>query len=346
MTLVSDLNSKQIVTAAKMLESGQLVAFPTETVYGVGADAENPAAVRQLFALKGRPPDRPVSICVSRDVDLSYWASDIPPVVYDLITCFWPGPLTLVLKKSHHVLDLVSRGKPSVALRCPSHPLAMALLATFKCGQGGIAAPSANKSGHVSPTTAEHVKSEFGLDEKLSLILDGGACDWGIESTILDLSALDTKGAFILRSGVITAAQIAEVLNRYQIALHEKHPSSVEKHYAPVTPAIMLSIEEIHRIQMMQQLSIKVAFLVHTESLSNQLKKHFSLKNIICLPNVPQGFSQQFYAALRKLDLSCVDCILIEAVPSLRHWKAVYDRIMGAIQFSQEKKALLFPELN
>ncbi len=157
--------STDIRQAARMLEAGGLVAFPTETVYGLGADAENPAAVANIYAAKGRPANHPVIVHVAPEADIGYWVTAIPAQAQALMQAFWPGPLTLILKRAPHIPDAVSGGQDSIGLRCPSHPVAQALLREFKGGKGGLAAPSANKFGHVSPTTAQHVQDEFG-DER------------------------------------------------------------------------------------------------------------------------------------------------------------------------------------
>ncbi len=331
----------KIATAARMLESGRLVAFPTETVYGLGADAENPEAVQQIFALKGRPADRPLSVNVHKDTDIGYWASEIPLMAKKLMDAFWPGPLTLVLKKSIHVPDTISRGKDSVALRCPDHPLAIALLKNFKQGKGGIAAPSANRSGHISPTTAQHVRDEFGTDERLGMILDGGSCDFGIESTILDLSRLETDGSIILRPGVITAGQIAGVIGEYPTvqetasALDTGHMGS---HYAPKTPASVLSAAGIQQL-LASEPAEKMALLVHTESLFRSLADSHPELTIKCLPDSPADYAQQLYAALREADDSSVDAILIEAVPDTQAWQAVHDRLAAVAESGRQMKA-------
>ena len=171
---------------ARRLAIGELVAFPTETVYGLGADASNPQAVRRIFALKGRPADHPLIVHFADPRVVDDWAVGVPDSARALAKAFWPGPLTIILKKSPRVPDAVTGGQDSVGLRCPSHPVAQALLRSFaRIGSGVVAAPSANKFGHVSPTTAAHVRDEFGPG---LLVLDGGACEVGLESTIVDLS--------------------------------------------------------------------------------------------------------------------------------------------------------------
>ena len=329
----------KIATAARMLESGRLVAFPTETVYGLGADAENPEAVQQIFALKGRPADRPLSVNVSKDTDITYWTSEIPPMAEKLMDAFWPGPLTLVLKKSVHVPDTISRGKDSVALRCPAHPLAIALLKTFKQGRGGIAAPSANRSGHISPTTAQHVRDEFGGDERLGMVLDGGSCDFGIESTILDLSRLETDGPIILRPGVITAERISEVIGEYPTiretasALDTGHMGS---HYAPKTPALVLSAAGIQQMLASKPVE-KMVLLVHTEALSRSSADSHPQLTIKYLPDSPADYAQQLYGVLREVDDGGFDAIMLESVPETPAWQAVHDRLAG-IAAGRERK--------
>ncbi len=172
-----------IAQAARLLEEGKLVAIPTETVYGLAADADNPAAVAAIFSAKGRPSDHPLIVHVAHDADLSHWAIEIPPVAQQLIAAFWPGPLTLILKRAPSVDDVITGGQDSIGVRCPSHPVAQALLKLFRGGQGGIAAPSANRFGRVSPTTAQHVMDELGEPGvgPVSAVLDGGPCEVGIE---------------------------------------------------------------------------------------------------------------------------------------------------------------------
>src|SRR5436305_1506006 len=193
--------------AARRLADGGLVAFPTETVYGLGADAANASAVARIFALKGRPADHPVIVHVADIRGLAEWSSSVPRSAIALAETFWPGPLTLIVAKSPRVPSIVTGGQSSVGIRCPSHPVARDLLREFtREGSGAIAAPSANRFGHVSPTTADHVRDEFGAAVP---ILDGGACEVGLESTIVDLS----RGRpVLLRPGGISRAQIEAVL--------------------------------------------------------------------------------------------------------------------------------------
>ncbi|WP_050855136.1 L-threonylcarbamoyladenylate synthase, partial [Bordetella pertussis] len=207
-----------VAHAAACLLAGELAAFPTETVYGLGADAENPQAVARIYAAKGRPSNHPVIVHIAPEGDVDYWASDVPAAARQLIQAFWPGPLTLILKRAPHIGAAVSGGQDSIGIRCPSHPVAQALLRAFAAGkpngQGGVAAPSANTFGHVSPTRAEHVRAEFPREVAAGMpVLDGGDAEVGIESTIIDLSRLDQGvGPVLLRPGHISAAQVAAVL--------------------------------------------------------------------------------------------------------------------------------------
>ena len=211
--------------AAAVLRRGGLVAFPTETVYGLGADAESPDAVARIFAAKGRPANHPVIVHIGHADLLEHWAADIPPSAWLLAKHFWPGPLTLILKRNARVLDAVTGGQDTVGLRMPDHPVALALLSAFG---GGVAAPSANRYGRISPTTALHVRDELG--EAVDCILDGGPCRVGIESTILDLSGAHPQ---LLRPGAISAAAIEIALGRDLVAADRKSTRLNSSHAIP-----------------------------------------------------------------------------------------------------------------
>ncbi|MBP8297306.1 MAG: threonylcarbamoyl-AMP synthase, partial [Burkholderiales bacterium] len=230
MTTIRAPSTDAVALAVERLRAGELVGFPTETVYGLGADAANAQAVVKLFAIKGRPANHPVIVHLASTADIDRWARRIPPAARLLIEKFAPGPLTLILPKSVHVPDVVTGGQGKVGLRFPSHKLAQRLLREFG---GGIAAPSANRFGRVSPTTARHVADEFG--DELPLILDGGPCDVGIESTIIDF----TRGAAVLlRPGGVSTTQLAEVLGYAPLPQTAKSPrvsGGLPSHYAPKT---------------------------------------------------------------------------------------------------------------
>ena len=202
--------------AVELLQAGELVAFPTETVYGLGADAANPEAVAKIFAAKGRPADHPLIVHLAGHDAVDHWAEQVPAVAWELMETFWPGPLTLILKKQSWVPDAVTGGQDTVGLRVPGHPVALELLRRFAAVTGehaGIAAPSANRFGRISPTTAAHVLEELG--DRTSLILDGGPCKVGIESTIVDCSRDEPA---ILRPGHILPDHLAAVFGR-QVAI-------------------------------------------------------------------------------------------------------------------------------
>ena len=312
--------------AAAVLASGGLVAFPTETVYGLGADAENPAAVARIYAAKGRPHDHPVIVHLAPDADLAYWAADIPPEAHALAAAFWPGPLTMILKRAPNIDAAVSGGQDTVGLRCPSHPVAIALLQAFKGGRGGIAAPSANKFGNVSPTTAQHVIDEFGADGTVAMVLDGGQSEVGIESTIVDLSRLATHGPVLLRPGHISADAIAAVIDQLPGAPDAAAPrasGTLESHYAPHTPVAMQNTQALKTTLAQLSIAGRKLALIHYSDMPGV---HAEAR----LPASPAGFAHALYAALRAMDLRGADLILVEAPPQDAAWLGVNDRLRRA----------------
>ncbi len=323
---VEQFDPAAIDAAARALEQGALVGFPTETVYGLGADAENPAAVAAIYAAKGRPQDHPVIVHLAPDAPLDYWATDIPREAHALAEAFWPGPLTMILKRAANIPDAVSGGQDTVGLRCPSHPVAIALLRAFKGGKGGVAAPSANKFGAVSPTLAQHVRDEFAQDGSLAMVLDGGASQVGIESTIVDLSRLATHGPVLLRPGHISAEAIAAVIDQMPGAPDAAAPrasGTLESHYAPHTPVAMQDSAQLR--QTLSELTAagrKVALIHYSDMPST----HAALR----LPATPDGFAHALYAALRAMDGHGADVILVEAPPQGGAWLGVNDRLRRA----------------
>jgi L-threonylcarbamoyladenylate synthase len=320
------LDPATIGAAAAALARGELVAFPTETVYGLGADAENPAAVARIYAAKGRPQDHPVIVHLAADARLDHWAADIPDEAHALAAAFWPGPLTMILKRAPGIPDAVSGGQDTVGLRCPAHPVAQALLRAFKGGQGGVAAPSANKFGHVSPTTAQHVRDEFGADGSVAMVLDGGQSQVGIESTIVDLSRLASHGPVLLRPGHISAEAIAAVIDQLPAAPDAAAPrasGTLDSHYAPHTPvAMQASATLAATLANLRQAGRKVA-LIHYSDLPPADAE-------VRLPATPDGFAYALYAALRALDRHGADVILVEAPPQDGAWQGVNDRLRRA----------------
>ncbi len=324
-----------IQAAARKLEEGELVAFPTETVYGLGADAESPQAVAKIYAAKGRPPNHPVIVHLAPGADLQYWADAIPDEAAKLISAFWPGPLTLILKRASHIPDTVSGGQDSIGLRCPSHPVAQALLRAFKAGKGGVAAPSANKFGHVSPTMAQHVRDEFGsgVGSPLACILDGGQSEVGIESTILDLSRIATHGPVLLRPGHISAAQIAQVIGTVPCmpdAAAPRASGTLEAHYAPSTPVALIDPHRLtDTVNQLVSAGRRVTLIRRTVApVANAVAQ-------LCLPSTPEGYAHDLYAALRAMDAVGAELIVVEALPMEPLWQGVNDRLRRAAHDSQ-----------
>ncbi len=333
--------------AARMLEQGKLVAFPTETVYGLGADAENAAAVAAIFAAKGRPSNHPVIVHLAVGADLSHWAQSIPVEAEKLIAAFWPGPLTLILKRATQIPDAVSGGQDSIGLRCPAHPVTLALLAAFKNGQGGIAGPSANRFGHVSPTLAQHVVDEFGDDEHspLACVLDGGQSEVGIESTILDLSRMDRVGPVLLRPGHITATQIVAVIGR-NVALPDtaapRASGTLEAHYAPQTPVALVAAAELVQItQALTQSGRRFALMLRVSAVSEETAA--APLGQRRLPPDSDAYAHDLYASLRELDRLHSDIILIEQPPEDSRWQGINDRLRRAAFDSSGVLAAMLP---
>lgn len=332
MPIDSDM-ARALRAAAQRLAEGGLVAFPTETVYGLGGDAENPEAIARIYAAKGRPSNHPVIVHVAPEADLSYWAREIPAQARALIQAFWPGPLTLILPRAAHVPAAVSGGQDSVGLRCPSHPVAQALLRQFAAlkpgGQGGVAGPSANKFGQVSPTQAQHVRTEFAeLSEEQLLVLEGGPAEVGIESTIVDVSRLHQgMGPVLLRPGHVSAAQIAEVLGeapRSPDAAAPRVSGSLKAHYAPRTPLRLAAGAELDRC--LEQLAAGGARVAAVGFGPAQCAARAQV-DWYTVPAEPAAYARELYALLRRLDLGGYGCIVLERPPAEPAWRAVNDRI-------------------
>jgi L-threonylcarbamoyladenylate synthase len=331
-------NPVQIAQAAAILEKGGLVAFPTETVYGLGADAENRAAVAAIYAAKGRPMDHPVIVHLSPEADIRYWAKDIPEPTQKLIAAFWPGPLTLILKRADHIPNTVSGGQDSIALRCPSHPVAQALLRAFKGGKGGIAAPSANKFGRVSPTTADHVRDEFAEELRpgglISMVLNGEQSQVGIESTILDLTRLASHGPVLLRPGHIRTDQLATILGGLPAtpvsdATTPRVSGSLDAHYAPNTPVVIVQSDQLERVLQQLQSAQKRVALLHYRPLSTTVLAP------ICLSHQAEQYAHELYASLRLLDSEHADVIVVQEPPDAGEWHGIHDRLRRAAHDSQ-----------
>ena len=332
-----------IMLAARKLEQGALVAFPTETVYGLGGDAENPAAIAAIYAAKGRPANHPVIVHVAPEADIGYWAAMVPVEARRLIASFWPGPLTLILKRAAHIPDAVAGGQDSVGLRCPAHPVAQALLREFRGGKGGVAGPSANKFGHVSPTTAAHVREEFGDDASspLAYVLDGGQSEVGIESTIVDLSRIDTHGPVLLRPGQVTAAQIAAVLGMMPSSPDAGAPrasGTLDAHYAPHTPVVQVEPADLGDVLQRLAHKGKQVALIHHGPTDGTLRARR------LMAAQADEYAHDLYAALRDMDHAGADLIVIEAPPSTAQWQGINDRLRRAAFDSQGMLARLLED--
>jgi L-threonylcarbamoyladenylate synthase len=334
------LVSPDIAAAVDVLRQGGLVAFPTETVYGLGADATNPAGVGRIFTVKGRPRNHPVIVHVSEATAIKGWAADVPPDAWALAEAFWPGPLTLILPRADHVPDIVTGGASTVGLRVPDQPLALELLDAFG---GGIAAPSANRFGRVSPTTAAHVRADLGTD--VDLILDGGACTVGVESTIVDLS---WGGPRVLRLGglsvealshvlghslVVSAVAAGEVSGFVPVALDAEAaaepvpaPGTLPSHYAPEARVEVVAADAVaERAAALLGEGSRVGLLAprRIPGLPDGLD---------ALPPAggPQAYAKCLYQRLREADRRGLDVLLAVPPPPTGIGAAVLDRLRRA----------------
>lgn len=319
--MTTRLLQEQIQQAVDALRDGELVAFPTETVYGLGANANNPEAVRKIFQLKGRPADHPVIVHIDHPRYLQRWVREMTPEAKALADAFWPGPLTIVAKRAPAVSDVITGGQDTVAVRVPNHPVAQQLLNAFG---GGIAAPSANRYGHVSPTRAEHVRDEFG--DELEVVLDGGDCKVGLESTIISCLA---DGPRVLRPGSISLSQLRAVVPNIQEGPDPggpRVPGSTARHYSPSTPVNVVPTRRLDAVvsEFTDELQ-KVAVLAQRPPATSN--RYMTWINA---GNRPDLYARQLYANLRTLDKAGAKILLVEAVPEGEKWDAVRDRLRRA----------------
>lgn len=304
--------------AAAAWRRAALVAFPTETVYGLGADARDPAALARIFAAKGRPTDHPLIVHLPDGAALAGWVAAVPEAARRLADAFWPGPLTLVLPRHASVLDLVTGAQPTIAVRVPAHPVAQALLRAFG---GGIAAPSANRFGRVSPTTADHVASDLAEVDDL-LLIDGGPCEVGLESTIVDLAG---SAPVVRRLGGVSVERVAAVLGLPPEALRAPAggaarplPGTLARHYAPATPARVVAIGAGDAAPAGVAVLARRPCPTQRGGLWREL------------PDDPQRAARVLYAALRDLDVAGAREIWLESVPTTPAWAAIADRLARA----------------
>lgn len=301
-----------LTAAVDLLRAGEPVALPTETVYGLAADASNPDAVRAIFHAKGRPADHPLIVHIAAAEQLPVWAAEVPEAAWHLASAFWPGPLTLVLPAAPTVSPLVTGGQATVALRVPGHPVFQSVLRQF--GQG-LAAPSANPFGQISPTTAAHVQHY--LDGRIAAVVDGGSCPVGIESTIVDLSGDQPR---ILRPGMITAEAIARHLPLADtVAAAPRVPGIMTSHYAPRTPCYRIPAE-----------LIEAPFLGMRTGLLAQRPANWPVTKFWPMPSQPKDYARALYAALHEADASFCEILLIVLPPDEQAWTAIHDRLCRA----------------
>jgi L-threonylcarbamoyladenylate synthase len=317
-------SQQDIDIALQALRDGEVVAFPTETVYGLGANAQHAEALRRIFELKQRPLTHPLIVHLDQARFLHRWAAEVPAVAERLADAFWPGPLTLVLPRAENVLDLVTGGQSTVAVRVPSHPLAQQLLTAFG---GGIAAPSANRYGRVSATRPEHVREEFG--DAVRVVLDGGESKIGLESTIVDCSSATPR---LLRLGSITLSQLRKVAADLEVVTAgaagdvPRVPGSSAAHYAPATPLELVSAGEIEYIA--GKLSAdgqRIAVLAMRLPL-----RTYERVTWINAGSRQEAYAHDLYANLRSLDTAGCARILVQEVPATENWDAVRDRLARA----------------
>ena len=304
--------------AAEIIKNGGIVAFPTETVYGLGADAFNALAVARIFEVKGRPYFDPLIVHVANPANVEELVKEIPSDAEKLMKSFWPGPLTVVLLKRDSIPDIVTAGLPTVAIRMPNHPVALSLIEESGCP---VAAPSANPFGYLSPTTAEHVREQLG--DRVDLILDGGPCPVGVESTIL--SFLEGKSR-LLRPGGVPLEEVESIIGRVETGPTEDRPSApgmLPRHYAPRTPIIMdwsKKDSELYKNK-------KVGFLAFQEK-ENHLK--FSHREVLSKKGDLREAAANLFAAIRRLDGLNLDLILAEPIPEIGLGRAIMDRLRRA----------------
>lgn len=327
----------EIQAAAALLRAGETVAFPTETVYGLGADASNPLAVRKIFEIKGRPNSHPLIVHIAAASQLPAWAQNIPDTAWRLAEAFWPGPLTLVLQRSSQVPNEVTGGQDTVGLRVPDHPVATTLLRAFG---GGIAAPSANRFGQVSPTTAQHVHDKLG--SRVNMILDGGPCRIGVESTIVSLAHGE---AVLLRPGGLSVEAIEDTLNKkillaQPVATKVRASGMLASHYAPTTPIEIHPADELwRRAHQLANLGYKVAVLNLGDN-NNCVGSGGGITSFQ-MPLLANEYGRELYATLHRIDHASFDHLLAEAPPSTQEWVAINDRMRRAAQGTANENKIL-----
>lgn len=317
----------ELDTAVQALRDGELVAFPTETVYGLGAHAGHPGALQRVFELKGRPSNHPLIVHLDSPRFLMRWARELPVAAEKLAERFWPGPLTLVLPKAETVNPLITGGQDTVAVRVPAHPMAQQLLTAFG---GGIAAPSANRYGRLSPTRPEHVRDEFG--DAVRVVMDGGECKLGLESTIVACLGGTVR---LLRPGGITLSQLRRVVGEVLTQGPEpapRVPGSHTSHYAPLTPLSIVPKDEIEELAAsLSEGGQRITVLAQRPPLGT-----YQFVTWVNAGQRVEAYAHDFYAHLRTLDKAGSARILVQEVPADERWDAVRDRLRRAAAGSSQ----------
>jgi L-threonylcarbamoyladenylate synthase len=318
-----------VAEAARVLRAGGLVALPTETVYGLGADASNREAVAKIFRVKGRPQDHPLIVHIADAAAIDGWATDVSPLARALATALWPGPLTLVLKKQSHVDDALTGGQPTIGLRVPAHPLALALLRTL--APTGIAAPSANRFGRVSPTSAQHVRDDLG--DLVDYVLDGGPCAIGLESTIVDLSRGDDD-AVVLRPGGVGPEALAKIAGRpnpLRASAEVRVPGQHASHYAPRARLVVIEPDALDEVLRSMPDERVGSIVTGTEPGEPQWRRDGRGWRVVLAPGAGE-LAHHLYAVLRELDArGCT--VIVATFSAVQHTDlapAIADRLRRA----------------
>lgn len=321
-----------LARAAAVLRRGGLVAFPTETVYGLGADARAAPAVARIFAAKGRPATNPVIVHTADAEAARALAAAWPAVAEALARRFWPGPLTLVLPRAANVPDVVTAGGPTVALRVPAHPVAQALL---RAADLPIAAPSANRSTELSPTRAEHVVRSLG--NRIDMVLDAGPASGGLESTVLDVTTTPPR---LLRPGLVTPAELEAIVGRVLrgdvpvlAEAPARSPGQLERHYAPHTPLELVAAPGAERVTQLTLRGLRVGWLALAPAGIMAASDGVTTR---ALPAEPKEYAARLYETLHRLDEAGLDRIVVDLPPSTESWLAIHDRLRRAATSSPD----------
>lgn len=325
-THTPELFTRAVSLAAERLRAGEVVALPTETVYGLAANARNADAVARIYAIKGRPAHNPIIVHVASQAMARACTAAWPPLADELARAFWPGPLTLVLPRSPAIPNLVTAGGPTVGIRWPSHPFIQAVIAA--CGFP-LAAPSANPSNQISPTDAEHVQALLG--DRIPIIIDGGPCQVGIESTVVDITSRPPR---LLRPGMIHEEALIAVTGELTLGFGDgqqvlRSPGMLKKHYSPRARLVVLDWADDDDLR--RQLAIRCIPPQRTQIIAHaRIPSGEGLHGVSVIPHDAEAYARALYAELHRSDTAGPDAIIVEAVPTAPAWKAIADRLHRA----------------